>query len=61
MQRSPVRDLEIKALLRQALTDDLHSMALIARSIDASWSYEGFGTYRAEDLSRDLPEQQYAR
>lgn len=36
MQRSPVRDLEIKALLRQALTDDLHSMALIARSIDAS-------------------------
>lgn len=48
-----MRDLEIKVLLRQALTDDLHSMALIARSIDASWSYEGFGTYRAEDLSED--------
>lgn len=61
MQRSPVRDLEIKVLLRQALSDDLQSAELIFRSIDASWSYEGFGTYRAEDLSRDSAEQQYAR
>ena len=61
MQRSPVRDLEIKVLLRQAPSDDLQGVELIARSIDASWSYEGFGTYRAEDLSGDLPEQQYAR
>lgn len=50
MERSPVRDLEIKALLGQALSDDLHSVALLARSIDASYAYEGYDAYRAEEL-----------
>lgn len=50
MERSPVRDLEIKALLGQALSDDLHSVALLARSVDASYAYEGYDAYRAEDL-----------
>ncbi len=45
MERSPVRDLEIKALLGQALSDDLHSVALLARSIDASYAYEGYDAY----------------
>ena len=50
MERSPVRDLEIKALLGQALSDDLRSVALLARSVDASYAYEGYDAYRAEDL-----------
>ena len=50
MERSPVRDLEIKALLGQALSDDLHSVALLARSVDASYAYEGYDAYRAEEL-----------
>lgn len=50
MERSPVRDLEIKALLGQALSDDLCSVALLARSVDASYAYEGYDAYRAEDL-----------
>jgi cell filamentation protein len=50
MERSPVRDLEIKALLREALSDDLDSMALLNRSVDASYSYEGYDAYKAEDL-----------
>ena len=50
MERSPVRDLEIKALLGQALSDDLRSVALLACSVDASYAYEGYNAYRAEDL-----------
>nr|WP_303646612.1 Fic family protein [Tractidigestivibacter montrealensis] len=50
MERSPERDLEIKALLGQALSDDLHSVALLARSVDASYAYEGYDAYRAEEL-----------
>lgn len=50
MDRSPVRDLEIKALLGQALSDDLRSVALLARSVDASYAYEGYDAYRAEDM-----------
>lgn len=50
MERSPVRDLEIKALLGQALSDDMHSVALLARSIDTSYAYEGYDAYRAADL-----------
>ncbi|MEE8680180.1 protein adenylyltransferase Fic [Tractidigestivibacter scatoligenes] len=53
MERSPVRDLEIKALLRQALSDDLRSVAFLARSVDASFAYEGYDAYRAEDLGSD--------
>jgi cell filamentation protein len=50
MDRSPVRDLEIKALLGQALSDDLRSVSLLARIVDASFAYEGYDAYRAEDL-----------
>lgn len=50
MERSPVRDLEIKALLGRALSHDLRSVALLACSLDASWSYEGYDAYRSEDL-----------
>lgn len=50
MERSPVRDTEIKALLSGALSDRLDDVALLARGIDASYSYEGYATYRAHEL-----------
>lgn len=56
MERSPIRDLEIKALLKQALSNDLNSVALVARSVDASYSYEGYDAYHAEDLHLGNPE-----
>lgn len=50
MERSPVRDTEIKALLSGALSDRLDDVALLARGIDASYAYEGYAAYRAERL-----------
>lgn len=50
MERSPVRDPEIKALLQKALSDGLTSMTLQSRSVDASYAYEGYDAYRAADL-----------
>ena len=50
MERSPIRDLEIKMELKQALSDDLQNVTLLARSVDVSYSYEGYDAYRAEDL-----------
>ena len=51
MERSPVRDTEIKALLRGALSDELDSITLLARSIDASYAYEGYAAYSADELA----------
>lgn len=50
MERSPVKDLEIKALLRQALTDDIDNREVLMKGIDASYAYEGYCTYKTEDL-----------
>ena len=50
MERSPVRDTEIKALLRHALSYSLDSIDLIACGIDASYAFEGFATYHTEGL-----------
>jgi cell filamentation protein len=50
MERSPVRDLEIKGLLRDALSDRVEDVTLLARGIDASYAYEGYAAFRAEDL-----------
>ena len=50
MQRSPVKDLEIKALLRSALTDKINDRALYMRGIDVSYHYEGYSQFRAEEL-----------
>ena len=50
MERSPIRDTEIKALLSLALSDRLDDVTLLARGIDASYSYEGYAAYRTEDL-----------
>ena len=50
MERSPVRDVELKALLSDALSDRLDDAALLARSVDASYAYEGYAAYRAGEL-----------
>jgi cell filamentation protein len=50
MERSPVRDTEIKALLAGALSDELDDVTLLARGIDASYAYEGYAAYRTEEL-----------
>lgn len=50
MQRSPVKDVEIKALLKTALTDQIHDRALFMKGIDVSYYYEGYSEFRTEDL-----------
>ena len=50
MQRSPVKDVEIKALLKQALTDQIHDRALFIKGIDVSYYYEGYSEFRTEDV-----------
>lgn len=50
MQRSPVNDLEIKVLLRQALTDRVDDRASFMRGIDVSYYYEGYSEFRTEEL-----------
>lgn len=50
MERSPVRATEIKALLKAALTDKINDRTVYMKGIDASYCYEGYSTYRTEDL-----------
>lgn len=50
MERSPVRDIEIKYVLRQALTDDIHNRTLYMKGVDHSYAYEGYNTFKTEDL-----------
>ena len=50
MARSVVKDLEIKHLLRGALTDQIHDRAVFMKGIDISYFYEGYSEYRVEDL-----------
>ena len=45
MERSPVRDMEIRALLKDALTSRVDDRQVYARGIDASYRYEGYATY----------------
>lgn len=50
MERSPIRDIEIKHILRQALTDQIDDRTVFMKGIDASYHYEGYHTYKAEEL-----------
>ncbi len=50
MERSPIKDLEIKFLLKSALTDKINDRTVYIKGIDASYNYEGYSTYKAEDL-----------
>ena len=50
MERSPVRDTEIRQLLENALTDQVDDRELYMHSIDASYAYEGYTAFRAEEV-----------
>ena len=50
MERSPIRDIEIKYLLKNALTDDINSREVYMKGIDHSYYYEGYTTFKAEEL-----------
>lgn len=50
MQRSPVNDIEIKFLLKQALTDGVDDRALFMKGIDVSYYYEGYSQFKTEEL-----------
>ena len=50
MERSPIRDIEIKHVLKAALTDDIHSREMYMKGIDHSYYYEGYTTYKTEEL-----------
>lgn len=50
MERSPIKDIEIKYLLKNALTDDIHSREVYRKGIDHSYYYEGYTTFKTEEL-----------
>ncbi|MBR2894483.1 MAG: Fic family protein [Oscillospiraceae bacterium] len=50
MERSPIRDIEIKHILRAALTDEVDSCDVYMKGIDHSYYYEGYTTFKTEDL-----------
>lgn len=53
MERSPIRDLEIKTLLRAALTDRINDREVYMKGIDASYHYEGYQVFKTETLAPD--------
>ena len=53
MERSPIKDVEIKVLLKAALTDEINSREVYMKGIDHSYYYEGYTTFKAEDLSKE--------
>ena len=50
MERSPIKDVEIKVLLKAALTDEINSREVYMKGIDHSYYYEGYTTFKAEEL-----------
>lgn len=52
MERSPIKDVEIKVLLKAALTDEINSREVYMKGIDHSYYYEGYTTFKTEDLSK---------
>jgi len=50
MERSPVNDLEIKAVLAEALTDDINNRELFMKGLDYSYYFEGYQLFKSEEL-----------
>lgn len=51
MERSPIKDIEIKVLLKSALTDKINDRLMYMKGIDASYHYEGYNTYKTEEIA----------
>ncbi|MDE6739256.1 MAG: cell filamentation protein Fic, partial [Lachnospiraceae bacterium] len=50
MERSPIKDTEIKCLLKEALTDQVNDREVYMKGVDRSYYYEGYSAYKAENL-----------
>lgn len=50
MERSPIKDIEIKHLLKQALTNEVNNREIYMKGIDYSYYYEGYTVYKTKDL-----------
>lgn len=53
MERSPIKNVEIKFLLKEALTDKIEDREIYMKGIDASYNYEGYCLYTTEDLNEE--------
>ena len=53
MERSPIKDIEIKILLKEALTDKINDRTIYMKGIDASYYYEGYNTYTLEEIDEN--------
>ena len=53
MERSPIKDVEIKVLLKAALTNEINSREVYMKGIDHSYYYEGYTTFKTKDLSKE--------
>lgn len=54
MERSPIKDIEIKFLLKQALTDKINDIEIYMKGIDASYYYEGYTLYKTENFGGEM-------
>ena len=50
MERSPIKDVEIKELLKKSLTDKINDRELYMKGIDSSYLYEGYLEFKTQDL-----------
>jgi len=50
MERSPIKDIEIKELLRKALTSNINNREVYMKGIDASYHYEGYNIFKSDNL-----------
>ena len=50
MERSPIKNVEIRELLKQALTSDIYNREVYMKGIDASYNYEGYFVYKTKEL-----------
>jgi cell filamentation protein len=50
MERSPIKDIEIKELLRKALTSNVNDREVYMKGIDASYHYEGYNIFKSDNL-----------
>lgn len=55
MERSPIRDIEIKYILKNALTDKINNREVYRKGIDHSYYYEGYIVYKTMDLQKKNP------
>ena len=53
MERSPIKDVEIKVLLKTALTNKVNDREVYMKGVDASYYYEGYNLFKTEDLKSD--------